>query len=195
MTQNTKQQLRKEILKFSLQNSIDTKLFDEKIILERILLYIENNFIHNLLHKIKIALYYPQNSEINITKLKDALESMNCDILLPVMQKNTKYLKFTLWSQDLELDPVYSKIYQPKSQDFQIPNILIVPCVGFNKDQYRIGYGQGYYDHTILKLKKQIAFLKTIGVAYSHSMVEKQFQEEYDEAMDIIFTEKNILVK
>ena len=68
-------------------------------------------------------------------------------------------------------------------------DILLVPLVAFDKYLNRIGYGGGYYDRYLKKLKKEK--ILTIGLAYSFQKVKKIEAEQNDIKLDSIITEKN----
>ena len=63
--------------------------------------------------------------------------------------------------------------------------------VAFNKYKFRLGYGGGYYDRYIQKIKK-IKKTLTIGVAFSFQEVRKLPINEHDKKLDYIFTENYI---
>ena len=63
--------------------------------------------------------------------------------------------------------------------------------VGFDKTLNRLGYGKGYYDRTISKLRK-LKNIFVIGLAYDNQMVQNNPAENHDEKMDIILTDKKI---
>ncbi len=63
--------------------------------------------------------------------------------------------------------------------------------MAFNKYKFRLGYGGGYYDRYIQKIKK-IKKILTIGMAFSFQEVIKLPVNEYDEKLDFIFTENYI---
>ena len=52
------------------------------------------------------------------------------------------------------------------------PDILLVPLVAFDKNFNRVGYGGGFYDRYIKKVKK-IKKVITIGLAFSFQKVKK----------------------
>ena len=69
------------------------------------------------------------------------------------------------------------------------PTYFIVPLVAFDKDFNRIGYGGGFYDRYIQKLKK-LKNIITIGLAYSFQKVKKYQCNKYDIKLDFIITDK-----
>ena len=44
-----------------------------------------------------------------------------------------------------------------------IPQLFFVPCLGFDLNGYRIGYGGGYYDRTFAKLNQLKYKFYTVG--------------------------------
>ena len=133
-----------------------------------------------------IANYSPINNEV-IVKLS---EYQTC---LPVISKSQKPLEFRLWQKGAFLEKGELGIMQPPKNAPELsPDIIIVPIVAFDRQLNRIGYGSGYYDATIAALRKtkQIA---TIGVAFSFQEVPKIPAEPFDEKLDIIITEKELV--
>ena len=72
----------------------------------------------------------------------------------------------------------------------RFPNILLVPVVAFDDKMNRVGYGGGYYDRYIKKIKKKFKII-TIGLAYSYQRVNKILTNKHDIRLDFIITEKN----
>lgn len=73
------------------------------------------------------------------------------------------------------------------------PRIICIPCLAFNREGYRLGYGKGYYDRTIQDLRKKSNNIITIGVAYAFQEVEDMPIEEHDEKLDYIVTEEEVI--
>ena len=67
--------------------------------------------------------------------------------------------------------------------------ICVVPCLSYDGEGYRIGYGKGYYDR----------FLSTfegtkIGLCYTNCKVKQLPRGKYDVKLDVIVTEKGVEV-
>jgi len=138
-------------------------------------------------HKI-IGGYYPYNYELNVIKILEKFEKLNCLIALPKIKKNSQ-MDFFHWSTK---DPLLINKYgipEPTSNKIRYPNILLVPVVAFDKYFNRIGYGGGFYDRYIKKLKKKKKII-TIGLAHSFQKVKKISINKYDIKLDFIVTEK-----
>jgi len=175
-----KSEIRKKILKLRKKNfskNFEIDLLDILKILKK-----EKNF-----GKI-IGGYYPYNYEIDILKILNKLEKQNYLITLPKIKKNSK-MDFFHWSAE---DPLLINEYgipEPISQKIRYPNILLVPLVAFDENFNRIGYGGGFYDRYIKRIKKNKKIL-TIGLAYSFQRVKKIVTNKYDIKLDYIITEK-----
>lgn len=62
--------------------------------------------------------------------------------------------------------------------------ICIVPGICYDKENYRVGYGKGYYDRFLSKNK-----IKTIGLCYKECMIEKIDNDKYDYKIDEVITD------
>jgi len=133
--------------------------------------------------------YYPYNYEYNLTKILKKFEKKNFLISLPRIKKNSQ-MDFLNWSTDDPLEINNYGIPEPTSNKIQLPDILLVPIVAFDKDCNRIGYGGGFYDRYIKKINK-IKKIITIGLAYSFQEVKKISINKHDMKLDFIITEKN----
>ena len=132
--------------------------------------------------------YYPYNYEIDVIKILEKLKKKNYLILLPKIKKNFQ-MNFFKWSTN---DPLIINEYgipEPSSFSSKSPDILLVPLVAFDEYLNRIGYGGGYYDRYINKVKKYKKII-TIGLAYSFQKVKKISTNKNDMKLDYIVTEK-----
>lgn len=177
----SKEFLRKKLIIFRKNNFIDKDITFIKF--QRIL----KKF--NLKKKINIGGYYPINSEINSLNILEKLERNNFKISLPVI-KNKNTMDFYEWSFKDILRVSNRGIPEPVANKKIIPDVLIVPMVGFDKHKFRLGYGGGFYDryiYKILKLKKII----TIGFAFSFQEIKKIPINKFDQKLNYILTNKN----
>ena len=176
-----KSEIRKKILKIRKQKGSKELEVDFQNILK--ILSKEKN-----LNKI-IGGYYPYNYEIDAIKILEKFENKNYQISLPKIKKNFK-MDFLGWSTN---DPLLINKYgipEPISNKVILPSILLVPLVAFDKNLNRVGYGGGFYDRYIKKIKK-INNAIIIGLAYSFQKVKKISTDENDMKLDFIITEKD----
>ena len=133
--------------------------------------------------------YYPYNYEIDLIDILKKFEKKNYTISLPKIRKNYQ-MNFLRWSTDDPLVINSLGIPEPISKDVKYPDIVLVPLVAFDKNLNRVGYGGGFYDRYIKKIKK-INNAVSIGLAYSFQKVKKISTDENDMKLDFIVTEKD----
>ena len=83
-------------------------------------------------------------------------------------------------------------IPEPNSRKVVHPDILLVPVVAFDKKLNRLGYGAGYYDRAIERLKKRKKII-SIGLAFDFQEFSSIPISSYDQKLDYIFTNRKIL--
>ena len=176
-----KSQIRKKILK-----TRKKKYFNQlEINFKNILKILKKEKINEKI----IGGYYPYNYEVNGIKILEKLEKKNCLITLPKVKKNFQ-MDFFHWSSKDPLIINKFGIPEPVSKKIKYPDILLVPLVAFDEHLNRVGYGGGFYDRYIKKIKKKKKLI-TIGLAYSFQRVKKIQTNNYDIKLDYIVTEKN----
>ena len=146
---------------------------------------------NNIKKNHNIGGYYPINSEIGTLKILEKLENDKFKISLPVTKKNN-IMDFYEWSFKKSLNVSNLGIPVPYSVKKVFPDVLMVPIVGFDKGNFRLGYGGGFYDRYIskvLKLKKVL----TIGFAFSFQEIKRVPIEKFDQKLDYILTDKGII--
>lgn len=153
----------------------------------------DNSKIYNFLKKYKknkIGGYYPINYEFDCLEILQKLSNKNFQISLPIMRKNNQ-MDFFSWNFNQPLIINNFGIPEPISSKITYPDIFLVPTVGFDKNLYRLGYGGGYYDRYIARMKK-IKNIITIGLSFSFQKIDKLPVNKFDQRLDAIITERNI---
>jgi len=117
--------------------------------------------------KITIGGYYPSNYEVNILKFLEEASKKKFRIALPVIKSSNK-MSFQSW---VFKEPLYVNkfgILEPKNSKKEIiPDLIMVPLVAFDAQLNRIGYGKGYYDRSLRKIRKINKNVISLGIAYS----------------------------
>ena len=98
-------------------------------------------------------------------------------------------MDFFEWSLNSPLVINEYGIPEPVSNKIIYPDILLVPLVAFDNKLNRIGYGGGFYDRYIKKIKRKKK-ITTIGLAFSFQEVKKIETNKFDIKLDFIVTEK-----
>lgn len=138
-----------------------------------------------------VALYYPHAGEPNLFSLLEMQELEGINWALPVcIQSPQPHLEFSSWVLNAELMLGDYGIPVPAQRVPVRPDLVILPCLGANKEGFRLGYGAGWYDRTLSGLSPRP---KTIGVAWADAIVSESFQETHDEPLDFIVTPEEII--
>ena len=135
--------------------------------------------------------YYPYNNELDCFEILKKFENSKYLITLPKIKKNFQ-MDFFEWTSDDPLTINKYGIPEPSSNNLKYPDILLVPLLAFDKNLNRVGYGGGFYDRYIQKIRKKKKII-LIGLAYSFQRVKKIPIDKYDIKLDFIVTEKNVV--
>jgi 5,10-methenyltetrahydrofolate synthetase len=105
---------------------------------------------------------------------------------LPVVTAPAAPLVFHRWTPEARMTPGRYRIPVPLDGEVLVPDLLLVPCVGFNRNGLRLGYGGGFYDRT---LHSMTPVPQTLGIAYDALEIDGLTAEAHDLALDVIVTE------
>lgn len=140
-----------------------------------------------------IAAYWPKGREFDPLPLLERALGEGYTCALPVIQPDSKALKFAAWDGKGELLPGPHGVMQLRVDEntrWIEPDILIVPLLAFDRKGYRLGQGGGYYDATIGALRRGKGVL-AVGLAYAGQAVLFNLPvEAHDEPLDWVVTEQ-----
>ena len=138
--------------------------------------------------------FVPYKSEITTIPLLTRLHGEGWVTSLPIVLAPEQPLLFRAWAPGAPLVPgMWDIPIPPDDAPEVLPDVLLVPMLAFDARGYRLGYGGGFYDRTLEKLrlvKKVVA----IGVAYHAQMVEEVPVGPYDAPLDYVMTERETFV-
>ena len=131
-----------------------------------------------------LGFYWPVRGEFDprqVVKNWLFLNNAN-EACLPVIVEKNKPMIFREWipGQSMIKGTFNIDVPHPKNR-ILIPNILLVPTLGFNQKNFRLGYGGGYYDRTIPQYKAL-----TIGLCFEHGRSSEIMEEQHDIPLDLI---------
>ncbi len=140
-----------------------------------------------------IASFIPFRSEFDLSLTDADLRQYHAKIAYPRVVADNQPLNFHLFNENDELiiEKFGTKAPAPY-YPLVNPDILFVPLLAYSPQKYRLGYGGGFYDRTIQKLRA-IKKILTIGVAFDGQLCEELPIENHDEPLDFIITENYIV--
>lgn len=137
--------------------------------------------------------FMPYKSEITTMPLLNALRRKGWTTALPIVIAEGEPLIFRTWAPGEKLVPGIWDIPMPPADAAEVlPDVLLVPGLAYDRAGYRLGYGGGFYDRTLVKLRA-IKPVVAIGVGYSAQMVDTVLRAAYDQPLDFIMTEKETI--
>ncbi len=133
------------------------------------------------------------NTEINTNKLNSYILSKNKTLCLPVIIKKNDHLTFRQFTKFEDMIDGFMKIKEPPITNKVIsPELLFVPCLAFDLNGFRLGYGGGYYDKTLNYLKKNKKKPISVGYAFDDQKVLEVPKDNFDMKLDYVITEKKL---
>lgn len=143
-----------------------------------------------------VMVYLNFRSEVLTDELIENLFNQGKKVVVPISIKGTRTLllsEIKSLSDDLELD--FYNIRVPKKESIKEVSpadidFVITPGVAFSKDKYRMGYGGGYYDTFIEKLREDAL---TCALAFDVQIFDKIPKEDHDKQMDYVITENGCI--
>ena len=178
MKNNHKSDFRKSCIKKIESISFCTKYYKNKIIVKKL-----ENFIKKSESK-NILLYIPLGIEVDVKPLILSLrKSKNKNVYVPYMQGDS----FKIVKYRLPLQKKRFNILEPNNS-FLKPNRLdlaIVPVVGVDAINKRIGYGKGMYDRFFYRLSYKPTIVFTQLVLCKSKEI---LSDNYDIQADYIIT-------
>jgi 5-formyltetrahydrofolate cyclo-ligase len=114
-------------------------------------------------------------------------------LALPVVAGKGKPLLFRAWTPGDAMDKGVWDIPQPKPDRSAVePDILLVPLMAFDVHGRRLGYGGGFYDRTLARLRALKPVI-AVGLAYDEQRIDAVPHLDYDQKLDWVLTPSGAL--
>ncbi len=128
-----------------------------------------------------IGFYWPFKGEYDPRALARSLHAQGMRLALPVVVQKAKPVIFREWWPGIPMANGLWNIPVPAAGGPVAPDVLLVPVVGFDRQNYRLGYGGGYYDRTLAAAPTRP---RTIGVGFELSRIATIHPQPHDIPMD-----------
>jgi 5-formyltetrahydrofolate cyclo-ligase len=135
---------------------------------------------------IVLGVYWPFQAEFDPRPLIDWLIAEGGSVALPAVVDKRGPLEYRAWRPGEPLADGVWNIPVPEKRDVVIPQAVLAPLVGFDRQCYRLGYGGGYFDRTLAALSPRPL---AIGVGFELSQIETIYPQPFDIPMDFVVTE------
>ena len=138
--------------------------------------------------------FLPIRSEPDIRPLLDRLRDRGVRVCVPVILD-----KVTIVFRELVADaPLvfsgFGTVGPGPDAAVLDPDLMLVPLSAFDRTGHRIGYGAGYYDRAIDRLRQKGLDPQLIGIAFDCQEVPSVPAEPHDVRLGAILTERGLQV-
>ena len=157
------------------------------------------NFFNPLFNLIKrkykrkylnISSYYPSSYEVDTLSLFKTKISSKYKTFLPVISSDNKMAFYEWKNKDILKVNKYGMLEPALSTKKEIPDIMLVPLLAFDKKNNRLGYGGGFYDRYLNKYLNTFKNIITVGIAFSFQKYHKLPTSKDDVKLNYVLTEK-----
>lgn len=132
--------------------------------------------------------YWPLPNELDIRPLLESLHDMGESLALPCTPRKGHPLTFRAWqpSDTLKAGPYNTREPFPEQPE-AFPDIVLVPLLAFTDQGERLGYGGGFYDRTLERIRNHKKVF-ACGVAYDGQKAMHLPTDAHDARLDAILT-------
>jgi 5-formyltetrahydrofolate cyclo-ligase len=136
-----------------------------------------------------VAGYRALPGEIDPEPLMRHLASRGAELALPVTQAPDGPLLFLAWSPGDPLQRAAFGVEEPTGKaPARHPDLVLVPLLGVDRHGMRIGFGKGYYDRTLARLRT-LAPVRAVGLAFSEQRLDSVPFDDHDQPLDALVTD------
>ncbi len=134
--------------------------------------------------------FWPMAEELDIRPLMTALVEQGCRLALPVVVAKQQPLVFRAWRPGDSLEPgVFGTLHPSPACEVVEPDALIVPLLACDEEGWRLGYGGGFYDRTLERLRGRKP-VTAIGVGFDAQLVADVPHGPEDQRLDWLLTDR-----
>jgi 5-formyltetrahydrofolate cyclo-ligase len=137
--------------------------------------------------------FMPLKTEFNPLPLMRSFAAQGAQLALPAIDGRGRPLIMRAFAFGDALASGQWGIREPKADAPEVaPDILLVPLLAFDRSGRRIGYGAGYYDMTIGKLRAMKPVV-AVGIAFAAQEIASVPVTPRDARLDLVLTEREII--
>ena len=134
--------------------------------------------------------FWPMAEELDVRPLMIELFNQGCQLALPVVIAKKQPLVFRAWRPGDTLDEgVFGTLHPSPGCEVVEPDALIVPLLACDEEGWRLGYGGGFYDRTLERLRAK-KMITAIGVGFNAQIVPDVPHGPDDQRLDWLLTDK-----
>ncbi len=136
----------------------------------------------------RLGAYWPLRGEFNAIRALEAAGLSKLPLALPYAQREPHAMHYRAWDGRTPAGVDERGVPAPNHGHAVVPDVVIVPCVGYTRSGLRLGYGGGYFDRW-LALHPQVT---AIGLAWSIGEIADDVfaAQAHDRPLTLVLTER-----
>jgi 5-formyltetrahydrofolate cyclo-ligase len=136
--------------------------------------------------------FWPMRSEVDVRPLMFALREAGAGLCLPAILDKTTIV-FRELVRGAPMVEMGFGTYGPAPDAAVLePSLMLVPLAAFDARGHRIGYGAGYYDRAVARLRAAGKAPRLVGIAFDCQEVPAVPDEPHDVVLSEILTESGL---
>ncbi|MDQ0392810.1 5-formyltetrahydrofolate cyclo-ligase [Labrys monachus] len=136
-----------------------------------------------------VSSYWPLRGEPDLRGWVASIIERGAAHALPVVAERNAPLVFRRWRPGEALVRGFWNIPVPEQDAQTLPDVMLAPVVGFDRQCYRLGYGGGYFDRTLASLPVRPY---VVGIGYEQAALETIHPLAHDIPLDVVVTDAAI---
>jgi 5-formyltetrahydrofolate cyclo-ligase len=140
-----------------------------------------------------VAGYWPIGTELDVRHTLSHLDLIGFGCALPAVVSKGEPLIFRAWTPQVPMERSGLGILAPAATVPEVdPDVLLVPLLAFDRAGFRLGYGAGFYDRTLERLRRSKR-VTAIGIGFAGQEMDSVPRDQYDQPLDWLVTERFVL--
>lgn len=140
-----------------------------------------------------ISAYWPIRSEVDPQPLLELLAQAGYVTCLPVVAHPR--LIFRVWRPgDPLADADFGTRGPTAGAPERDPDLVVTPCLAFDRDGGRLGYGAGHFDRALARLRAARPGVRAVALAFAAQERVTTFSQPHDQPLDAIVTERELVL-
>ncbi|WP_019937199.1 5-formyltetrahydrofolate cyclo-ligase [Bordetella sp. FB-8] len=137
----------------------------------------------------RVAAFWPLDDEPDLRPLLEQWSENGMQVCLPCVKSPGQPLAFRAWTPEAPMAVGAYGIAEPAEGPECLPDVILVPTLGYTDRADRLGYGGGYYDRTLAALEQAGRDCIAIGIAWTECRLPDDYEPAaHDRRLDAILT-------
>lgn len=138
------------------------------------------------LARLTIGASFPVRGEADPLPLLVSLRSAGATLALSACTDPPEPMRYRRWCEGAELEQgLWNLPVPPASAGEVVPNLVVIPLLGWDAACHRLGFGTGYVDRTLAQGARPYA----IGIGLQSAQLSTIHPLPHDRALNLIVTE------